>query len=380
MPTHVPPEEKKKSLSLLRSVHRFFSALFGVGHTRAETEDHRWQIKAVGERVDGLGRDLARDVRETRDLARNLVRDLLRDFEGRLTAMQRQNDEQQNEIIRLRLDNALFSRAYSDLTRRVDVAFYRLLPAALAGQENDILRGASPALRVPSLDGLEALLASFYNRLQERNRGSREEIKRRAQKYVADVQAIVKFTGKPILDLGAGRGEWLELLAEEKLEAVGVDFNAMQVKEAADSNITIHHGDACAYLLKCATSSFGVISAFHLVEHLPFDTLTWLVREALRVLAPGGLLLLETPNSRNVLVGATSFYTDPTHVKPLPPEVLQTLLESLGYHPIEVRFVHPHERLELFLREKRLDQEIAQLFFGPQDTAILAHKPSLSRS
>jgi O-antigen chain-terminating methyltransferase len=281
----------------------------------------------------------------------------------------------------LRAANSQYSRAYSELTRRVDTAFYRLLPKIQTTPPGDsLLRAADAASRVSDVDGLDALLASFYNTLQDRYRGSREEIKGRLQKYLPDVHSVVASARKPVLDLGAGRGEWLELLAAEGLAAEGVDTNAIQIGEAADWNIVIHNDDFRAFLSKCPPASFAVISAFHLVEHLAFDTLTWLAREAMRVLTPDGLLLIETPNPRNVLVGATTFHADPTHIKPLPPEVLETLFESIGFHPVEVRLVHPHEKLEVFLRERRVDAEIAYLLFGAQDTAVLAHKPALGFS
>jgi len=384
-----PPEQKNM---LLQRVNKFFSALFRVAVTRAETEEHSHRLASMSADVDRQRQDLdarhSKVARELEDQRRDLEgqrRDLVldidslkRDLDGRAGALQRLLENQQSEIARLRAANSQFSRAYSDLTRRVDAAFYRLAPMALAAPAgNSPLRGTDATSRVGEVDGLEALLTTFYNTLQDRYRGSREEIMGRLQKYLPDVHAVVASSRKPVLDLGAGRGEWLELLTAEGLAAEGVDINTIQIGEAAAWNVVIHHDDFRQFLSKCPPASFAVISAFHLVEHLAFDTLTWLAREAMRVLVPGGLLLIETPNPRNVLVGATTFHADPTHIKPLSPEVLETLFESIGYDPVEVRFVHPHEKLDVFLREKRLDAEIAHLLFGAQDTAVLARKPVL---
>jgi len=371
----------------LHRIRNFFSALLGVSGTQAETKENRQRLTTAAADIDRMDKrisDLARDIEgQRRDAAqrRDVAQDidtLRRNFDEHVATLQGLLENLRREVIRLRAANSQFSRAYSDLTRRVDAAFYRLLPKAqAAAQDKSVLLAADAASRVTGVDGLEALLTSFYNTLQDRYRGSREEIKRRLQKYLPDVHAVVASTRKPVLDLGAGRGEWLELLAGEGLAAEGVDSNPIQIGEAAEWNIVVHNDDFRAFLSKCAPGSFAVISAFQLVEHLPFDTLMWLAREAMRVLAPGGFLLIETPNPRNVLVGATTFHADPTHIKPLPPEVLETLLESVGYHPVDVRFVHPHEKLEVFLHERRVDAEIAYLLFGAQDTTVLAHKPAL---
>lgn len=358
-------ERERKKLSLLKKIEQFFSALTKIGRTRRETRENR-------QRIEELERRLQRIDEQKIDEQK---------FDARIQEVRGATDqamhEQAAKLFHLKQENALFSRAYSDLTRRVDAAFYRLLPNAQEHSEG-VLRAADPRRRIAEADGLEALLTSFYNTLQERYRGSREEIKRRMTKYLPDVRAITDLTRKPVLDLGAGRGEWLELLAEERIDAIGVDTNPIQIREASTANVTVHQSEACAYLATCADASFGVISAHHLVEHLPFETLVWLSREAMRVLAPGGLLLLETPNPRNILVGATTFYADPTHIQPLPPEVLETLLDTLGYQPVETRFLHPHEKLNVFLHDRRVDPELAHLFFGPQDTAILARKPTLA--
>jgi O-antigen chain-terminating methyltransferase len=137
-------------------------------------------------------------------------------------------------------------------------------------------------------------------------------------------------------------------------------------------------GDACAHLAGQPDGSLAMVTAHHLVEHLPFRTVAWIAREAMAKLAPGGLLLFETPNPNTLLVGARSFHMDPTHLKPLPAEVLGVLLDTVGYHPVETRFLHPHEKLDVFFRERRIDQEVAGLLFGPQDLCVIATKPALA--
>lgn len=339
----------------------------------AELADDRDRMRRD---LDAQGGDFIRRLEALqRDLLLELDR-LRRDVDERTTEIHRLLNEHQDQFVHSRMEYRQFSRAYSDLTRRVDAAVYRLQTTMPAREGGETPNTSKPQSRIAAVDGLEALLSAFYNTLQDRFRGSREEIKRRLCKYLGDVVAITEQTGRPVLDLGAGRGEWLELLAEQGIAGEGVDNNAFQIAEAAEWQVIIHQEDVCSYLARQRSASAGVISAFHIVEHFPFETMVWMVREAMRVLAPGGMLIIETPNPGNVLVGATSFYTDPTHVRPLPAEVVQTLFETLGFHPIEVRFLNPHEKLDLFLRGKRVDAEIAYLLYGAQDIAVLARKPA----
>ena len=93
------------------------------------------------------------------------------------------------------------------------------------------------------------------------------------------------------------------------------------------------------------------------------------------MLAPGGILLFETPDTRNVLVGATTFHTDPTHLKPMPEQVMGVLFETAGFHPVDIRHLNAHERFEEFMAKPGLDDEIAFLMFGPQDLCVLGTKP-----
>lgn len=254
---------------------------------------------------------------------------------------------------------ASLSQAYGDLTRRLD---------SLAAHP------ASPETRPVADAGLDALLDSFYARLEDRYRGARADIANRLEKYIPDAQAAVERTGKPVLDLGCGRGEWLEQLRKAGLDARGVDLNDMQLREARALNLDVRNADAIEFLASQPDASFGMVTAHHLVEHMPFRSLAKMTREATRVLAPGGVLLYETPNVRNVVVGASSFHVDPTHQKPMPAEVLTTLMETLGFHPIETRFLHPHPKYDELVGEHRLDPEIAGLLFGPQDLAVLGVK------
>ncbi len=263
-------------------------------------------------------------------------------------------------------DIAQTGRGYAELSRRLDLQRFRGAEAATD----------TPPAADPARDGLDALLESFYGRLEDRYRGAREEIKGRLAVYLPDIRAAAEATGAlPVLDLGCGRGEWVELLAEQGIPATGIDLNPVQIAEARAAGLDVREGDALRALAEAADGSLSAVTAHHLIEHLPFETVAWMTREALRVLAPGGVLIYETPNCHNLIVGARSFHNDPTHLSPLPSELMTTLLDTVGYHPVEARPLHPSETLDAFRRESRADPYIAELLFGPQDLAVLGHRP-----
>jgi O-antigen chain-terminating methyltransferase len=178
---------------------------------------------------------------------------------------------------------------------------------------------------------------TFYRAFEDRYRGDRDVIKQRLRAYAPFLDALATLPaagagGQPAaLDLGCGRGEWLELLGEYGIRARGVDLDAGMLAACHERGLQVEQIDAVAALRACADNSLALVSAFHLVEHIPFEVLQTLITEALRALQPGGLLIMETPNPENLSVGATSFYLDPSHEKPLPPLLLGFLTEYAGY-------------------------------------------------
>ena len=173
---------------------------------------------------------------------------------------------------------------------------------------------------------------NFYRAFEERFRGSREVIQERLRVYIPFIEPLLPYlkTGRSI-DIGCGRGEWLELMMELGLEAVGVDLDDGMLAACRERNLVVHTQDALEYLKGLPDESQVVVSGFHLVEHVSFSFLRNLVLEAKRVLEPGGLLIFETPNPENLVVCATSFYLDPTHNRPIPPKLLEFICEYSGF-------------------------------------------------
>jgi O-antigen chain-terminating methyltransferase len=175
-------------------------------------------------------------------------------------------------------------------------------------------------------------MTGFYSAFEARHRGSREDIKSRLWVYGPFLADVKTLRAKPVaLDLGCGRGEFLEILRETDIEARGIDLDAEAVAACTALGLTATQGDALAALRAASDASLDLVTAFHVVEHLAVPDMVALVAESLRVLRPAGLLILETPNPENLNVGAHRFYLDPTHQRPVPPELLAFLPEHAGY-------------------------------------------------
>jgi SAM-dependent methyltransferase len=219
-------------------------------------------------------------------------------------------------------------------------------------------------------------VSTFYKAFEERHRGSRELITSRLRQYKPFFMPI-KNSGvsKYSLDLGCGRGEWLELLLEYGLKGHGVDLDAEMLQPARELGLQVSEADAISHLSLVPDDSVAIVSAFHLVEHLPFELLQKLVEEAYRVIMPGGLIILETPNPENIIVATSNFLLDPTHVRPIPPLLLSFIIEQRGFSPVKT--VRLQESKSLHTKS---DLTILEVLGGVSpDYSIVAQKPGDDR-
>lgn len=172
----------------------------------------------------------------------------------------------------------------------------------------------------------------FYRAFEDKHRGSHETIKQRLQVYLPFILPLRGlYEDCRALDVGCGRGEWLETLVENGFNATGVDLDEGMLEACKARNLPAEKADALVYLRSLPSESLCVLTGFHIVEHIPFGDLKLLVAEANRVLKPGGLLILETPNAENLIVGTQNFYLDPTHEKPIPHMLLEFLVTFCGF-------------------------------------------------
>jgi len=175
-------------------------------------------------------------------------------------------------------------------------------------------------------------MSDFYRALEERFRASREEIQARLATYRPLLEALLaRHTRPQAFDIGCGRGEWLQMLGEMGFDAQGVDLDDAMLAACHEAGLNARNQDALSALQAAPDGYYQLITSFHVVEHLDFDYLQLLLKEAARALAPGGLLILETPNSENLMVGTSSFYLDPTHHRPVPALFLEFLCQQSGF-------------------------------------------------
>lgn len=217
-------------------------------------------------------------------------------------------------------------------------------------------------------------LDAFYASFDEQFRGSREDIKQRLRIYLPIItQRNLGTESMPVLDIGSGRGEWLELLKEEGLSGSGVDSNRILVEWCRNRDLDVVEEDLINHLHGLPDAGLGAITGFHIIEHLPIETLVEFLNQAVRVLKPGGAVIFETPNPRNVLVGSCNFYFDPTHRNPLPSEVTRFLVESRGFNNVEVLNLNPSDDTPVE-ENSELARRFNRYFYGPMDYAVVGFR------
>jgi len=186
----------------------------------------------------------------------------------------------------------------------------------------------------------EQLFNDLYLSFENYFRGDEEKIKQRQKVYLPFIKESLE-EDDLVIDIGCGRGEWLSLLQENNIKAKGVELNKLAVEILHKKGLDVVNKDALSFLSSLKDNSIGAISAFHLVEHLEFFDLVEFLQEVYRVLKKGGILILETPNPENILVGSCSFYVDPTHKNPIPSQTLEFLVKHQGFKKVKIQKLNP---------------------------------------
>ena len=227
----------------------------------------------------------------------------------------------------------------------------------------------------PDLFGGTAQTSLFYSAFSRHFRGTEVAVAESLMPYVARLAA--RLADRPearVVDIGCGNGIWLRLLAEHGIAAFGFDLDGVAVQTARANGLDARLDDGIRWLRQQPSESLDVVTAFHLIEHLEPAILLDFFCTAARVLKPGGLLICETPNPENLLVGACTFYMDPTHRNPIPHTLAKFLAEFSGFPHVEILGLHPFPDTARLPADDPAAEKLNQILFGPQDYALIAQK------
>ena len=200
--------------------------------------------------------------------------------------------------------------------------------------------------RMPSPPQVKEILQPLedwrYAGFENRYRGSEQEIKKQQASYVS----YFKKGGK-VLDLGCGRGEFIEILEENGIEAEGIDINGQMIEICRDKGLNCQKADILKKLAEYEDSTLGGIFSSQVIEHLSPSYLRRVIELAYFKLSPASHIVLETINSASVFSLVQIYFLDLSHQKPVHPQTLKFLLESTGFEKVEIKYSFPLEKEKL---------------------------------
>ena len=258
-------------------------------------------------------------------------------------------------------------RGIIGLNQQAIVALKRAVkgPRVRASAGPQIAEAGGPTdVFAPSLDAYK------YVAFEDQFRGSREEIRERLESYIPYFQhRSSKGAGESrpsgdVLDVGCGRGEFLDLLAAQGIAARGIDLNQEMAEVCRARGLNVVEADAVQYLTSLPDDSLGGIFAAQVVEHLEPSYLLQFLDVAFEKLQPGGRLVLETLNPACWTAFFESYIRDITHRWPLHPETLKYLVLASGFSRADIEFrspMPPEDRLQAIAVPETADSTMKEL-------------------
>lgn len=341
-----------------------------------------WYVNPILAQVHRLHASTNRALRE--------ISYLLRVVNDRLDAIEKENIPKRLEAFESERFNERLSRLEREL-RSLSAAQQTGQSTKSPGKEvselcrYDPLKGSTP--RTEDFVTRRPDLADFffdYYWFESIHRGDRDLIKKRQQQYLKYFEGC-----SSVLDLGCGRGEFLELLKERGIGGYGVDIEPDAISYCLDSGLKAIEAEAIEHLSSLEDESLDGVFISQVVEHLTPPEIIKLIGLLHKKIKPGFYVVVETPNPQCLLIFASFFYADLSHVQPVHPETMKFLLSSVGFRDVEVFFTNPvpkDQRLKMIGRgtESLSDETIDELnqnfeklnsvLFGYMDYAVVARK------
>jgi len=236
--------------------------------------------------------------------------------------------------------------------------------------------------KIPSLPQVKEILEPLedwrYAGFENRFRGYEEEVKKQQVNYLP----YFKKKGK-VLDLGCGRGEFLELLDKNGIKGLGIDINDQMIDICLEKGLDCQKGDILEKLAECDDGSLSGVFSSQVIEHLPPSHLKHLLELAYFKLAPSSYLVLETINPVSVFSLVQIYILDLSHQKPIHPQAIKFLMESSGFEEVEIKYSSPieEERLQdlpgadevATILNQNIDK-LNKLLYAPSNYAAIGKK------
>lgn len=303
-----------------------------------------------------------------------------RSLEKRVDYLEEYLSSYENALINIRNNNARLDLLEQNMERSL-VKVKKLekgVSYPVQTDESAAQTGGGAAAEVPLVPTKEAYNAIDYFDFENHFRGSREVIKQRQKQYLSYFSEC-----KNVIDIGCGRGEFLELLKENDIKATGVDTYDEFVEYCKERGLSAVCDDGSHYL-KSVDSTDGIFIG-QVVEHLKEYQIVDLCNTAFEKMKSGSYLIIETPNPTSLAIYTHAFYVDPSHVKPVHPLTMEYFLQKAGFKDIKIIYTE-NSRVEMDIPElhgagienletfNEVMKQVSSMLFGSQDYAIIARK------